>query len=62
MLKVEVPVCVTGANGYIASELIATLLARGHTVHGTVRSTAPAKTAHLVAPASDPHTRTPPTQ
>ena len=49
MLKAEVPVCVTGANGYIASELIATLLARGHTVHGTVRSTAPAKTAHLLA-------------
>jgi dihydroflavonol-4-reductase len=47
MLSATSPVCVTGANGYIASELIASLLARGLTVHGTVRSLA--RTAHLQA-------------
>ncbi|TVU10040.1 hypothetical protein EJB05_43545, partial [Eragrostis curvula] len=30
-------VCVTGANGYIASWLVKLLLSRGYTVHGTVR-------------------------
>lgn len=30
-------VCVTGASGYIASEIISRLLRFGHTVHGTVR-------------------------
>lgn len=30
-------VCVTGAGGYIASWLVKILLARGYTVHGTVR-------------------------
>jgi GDP-D-mannose dehydratase len=30
-------VCVTGAGGYIASWLVKLLLARGYTVHGTVR-------------------------
>ncbi|KAA0146175.1 hypothetical protein FNF29_08192 [Cafeteria roenbergensis] len=43
-------VCVTGASGYVASQLVAALLAKGCTVHGTVRSVAnPAKTAHLKA-------------
>jgi dihydroflavonol-4-reductase len=49
MLKTDTPVCVTGASGFIATELIAALLARGLTVHGTVRSTAPSRTAHLLA-------------
>jgi NADPH:quinone reductase-like Zn-dependent oxidoreductase len=30
-------VCVTGAAGYIASWFVKLLLARGYTVHGTVR-------------------------
>jgi nucleoside-diphosphate-sugar epimerase len=30
-------VCVTGAGGFIASWLVKLLLARGYTVHGTVR-------------------------
>jgi nucleoside-diphosphate-sugar epimerase len=38
-------VCVTGASGFIASELVASLLARGLRVNGTVRSVA--KAAHL---------------
>ena len=29
--------CVTGASGFIGSEIVATLLAEGHTVRGTVR-------------------------
>ena len=49
MLRTDAPVCVTGANGFIATELIASLLARGLTVHGTVRSAAPSRTAHLLA-------------
>jgi nucleoside-diphosphate-sugar epimerase len=40
-------VCVTGASGFIASELVACLLARGLRVSGTVRSLA--KAAHLQA-------------
>jgi dihydroflavonol-4-reductase len=31
-------VCVTGANGFLASHLIKQLLEKGYTVHGTVRS------------------------
>jgi nucleoside-diphosphate-sugar epimerase len=39
---------VTGAAGFIASHVVAQLLARGYTVHGTVRDAAdPARTAHL---------------
>ena len=38
-------VCVTGASGYIASELIRALLSRGLKVNGTVRSKA--KASHL---------------
>ncbi|EWM21041.1 dihydrokaempferol 4-reductase, partial [Nannochloropsis gaditana] len=30
-------VCVTGCNGYVASELVKQLLERGYNVHGTVR-------------------------
>ncbi|XP_074310563.1 phenylacetaldehyde reductase-like [Silene latifolia] len=42
-------VCVTGANGYIASWIIKLLLDRGYIVHGTVRSLDdPSKTAHLL--------------
>ncbi|PWA88945.1 bifunctional polymyxin resistance protein, ArnA [Artemisia annua] len=43
-------VCVTGASGFIASWLVKLLLARGYTVHATVRSLAdPKKTEHLLA-------------
>lgn len=42
-------VCVTGATGYIASELCRQLLARGYRVRGTVRSLDPARTEHLRA-------------
>lgn len=40
-------VCVTGASGFIASELVASLLSRGLRVNGTVRSLS--KSAHLKA-------------
>ena len=40
--------CVTGATGFLASELVALLLERGHTVHATVRSLAnPERVAYL---------------
>ena len=39
-------VCVTGASGYIASELVASLLVRGLRVNGTVRSIP--RAAHLL--------------
>ncbi|KAJ0439477.1 putative cinnamyl-alcohol dehydrogenase [Helianthus annuus] len=43
-------VCVTGASGYIASWLVKLLLARGYTVHATVRSLDdPKKIEHLLA-------------
>ncbi|GJY40572.1 tetraketide alpha-pyrone reductase 1-like protein [Tanacetum coccineum] len=43
-------VCVTGASGFIASWLVKLLLARGYTVHATVRSLDdPNKTGHLLA-------------
>ncbi|NJK90033.1 MAG: NAD-dependent epimerase/dehydratase family protein [Myxococcales bacterium] len=38
MLNVENPVAVTGANGYVASQLVRALLLEGFTVHGTVRN------------------------
>lgn len=38
-------VCVTGATGYIAGELVDQLLAKGWTVHGTVRSLAKSEAA-----------------
>jgi dihydroflavonol-4-reductase len=34
---VSTPVCVTGASGFVASQLIALLLERGYRVRGTVR-------------------------
>jgi nucleoside-diphosphate-sugar epimerase len=41
-------VCVTGAGGYVATQLIKQLLEKGYTVRGTVRSTANAsKVKHL---------------
>jgi dihydroflavonol-4-reductase len=44
------PVTVTGATGYIAGWVVRELLARGATVHGTVRSMArPGRVAHLRA-------------
>jgi dihydroflavonol-4-reductase len=44
------PVCVTGAAGFIASHIIAQLLARGYRVRGTVRSLKKqAELAHLRA-------------
>ena len=33
------PVCVTGASGFVASQLVALLLAKGYRVRGTIRST-----------------------
>ena len=45
MLPAGTVVCVTGASGFIATELVSTLLARGLVVRGTVRSKA--KAAHL---------------
>nr|GEY78136.1 cinnamoyl-CoA reductase 1 [Tanacetum cinerariifolium] len=43
-------VSVTGASGFIASWLVKLLLARGYTVHATVRSLDdPTKTKHLLA-------------
>ena len=42
-----IPVCVTGASGYIASVLVGQLRDRGYTVVGTTRS--PAKYAHQEA-------------
>ncbi len=45
-----ITVAVTGASGFMASELIAQLLQRGFTVRGTVRNTKdPAKVAHLTS-------------
>ena len=42
------PVAVTGASGYVASHVVRELLARGATVHATVRNpTDKAKVAHL---------------
>ncbi len=42
------PVCVTGASGFIAAQLVADLLERGYSVRGTVRSLAkPEKYAYL---------------
>ena len=47
-------VCVTGANGYIASHLIGLLLDAGYRVRGTVRDPSNmAKTAHLTAIADE---------
>eukprot|EP00252_Welwitschia_mirabilis_P006144 TRINITY_DN1687_c0_g1_i4.p1 TRINITY_DN1687_c0_g1~~TRINITY_DN1687_c0_g1_i4.p1 ORF type:complete len:330 (+),score=55.40 TRINITY_DN1687_c0_g1_i4:205-1194(+) len=42
-------VCVTGANGYIASWLVKLLLERGYFVRGTVRNPEAEKNAHLKA-------------
>jgi len=43
-------VCVTGANGFIASHIVKQLLSKGYTVHGTVRDASnPTKTDHLKA-------------
>ncbi len=43
-------ICVTGAAGYLASSIVARLLAAGHSVRGTVRDPSnAAKNAHLWA-------------
>ncbi len=43
-------VVVTGANGYLAGEIVHQLLQKGYDVHGTVRDPAnTAKTTHLKA-------------
>lgn len=39
-LAADKAVCVTGASGFIASRLVADLLAAGYTVRGTVRNAA----------------------
>lgn len=45
-----ITVGVTGANGFIASEIIKQLLERGYKVHGTVRDPSDAeKVSHLHA-------------
>lgn len=42
-------VCVTGANGFLASHIVDELLRRGYKVRGTVRSVKDeSKTAHLL--------------
>lgn len=41
--------CVTGASGYVASQLVARLLRGGHTVRGTVRNASDPKVAFLKA-------------
>ena len=47
-------VCVTGANGFIASHLIRDLLQAGYRVRGTVRDPSNVeKTAHLFAMAAE---------
>lgn len=47
-IEVEHPVLVTGANGYVASWIVAALLHRGVQVHAAVRDPADrARTAHL---------------
>lgn len=44
----ERPICVTGASGFVASHIVATLLAEGRRVRGTVRSLAkPEKYGYL---------------
>jgi len=46
----QLTVAVTGASGYIASEIVAQLLSRGYTVHGTVRRPpSQSTTGHLTA-------------
>ncbi|EFJ23694.1 cinnamoyl-CoA reductase [Selaginella moellendorffii] len=42
-------VCVTGANGFVASWLVKLLLERGYTVHGTVRNPDDERNDHLKA-------------
>lgn len=50
----DAPVCVTGANGYVASWLTRDLLEAGHNVHATVRNPDdPAKVDHLKAAAEN---------
>jgi dihydroflavonol-4-reductase len=45
----EAPVLVTGASGFIASHIVARLLASGYRVRGTVRDPSSPRHAHLVA-------------
>jgi dihydroflavonol-4-reductase len=37
-MSMAAPVCVTGASGFVASQLVALLLEKGHRVRGTIRS------------------------
>lgn len=37
------PICVTGANGFVATHIVQQLLQKGYTVHGTVRNLKDAK-------------------
>ncbi|XP_045791620.1 cinnamoyl-CoA reductase 1-like [Trifolium pratense] len=41
-------VCVTGAGGFVASWLVKLLLAKGYSVHGTVRQPGSKKYEHLL--------------
>ena len=40
-------VCVTGADGYIATQVVKLLLSKGYIVHGTVRDPSDGKDADL---------------
>lgn len=46
---------ITGANGFIASNLTASLVAKGHTVRGTIRSSDESKTSILKANGAEPY-------
>lgn len=49
-MEIGTPVCVTGASGFIASQIVAQLLAKGYVVHATVRDAQNAdKTAFLTS-------------
>merc|ERR1712087_143800 len=47
--------CITGANGFIASNLSAALVADGNTVRGTIRSADESKVSILKANGAEPH-------
>ncbi|CUF25906.1 epimerase-like protein, putative [Bodo saltans] len=48
MASHDKPICVTGANGFIAGHIVELLLREGHTVHATVRDPSNAKNRFLL--------------